>query len=67
MQVVVADTPWLRDMLWSFVPGFSFPEHIIFLLLWVLSHPPSGFLLRGHLRCWWALLRMTQFRNEQPS
>lgn len=56
MKVVAADIPWLRDMLWSFVPGFSFSEHIISLLLWVLSHPPSGFLHRGHLRCWWALL-----------
>lgn len=65
-QVVVADRPCLRDMLWSFVPDFGYSEHIIPLLLWFLSHLlPSSFLIRGHRRCWWALLGVTQFRNEQ--
>ena len=49
------------------VPGYSFSEHIIPLLLCVPSCPPSALLLRGHLSCWRALLRMAQLRDEQSS
>lgn len=65
MQGLVADTSWLRDTLWSFVPSYSFSERISPLLLWVPSGPPSALLLRGHLSCWQALMGMAQLRDEQ--
>lgn len=64
MQGLVADASWLRD---TFVPGYSFSERVVPLLLWVPSCPPSPLVLRGHLSCWRALLGMAQLRDEQSS
>lgn len=64
MEGLVADASWLRD---TFVPGYSFSERVVPLLLWVPSCPPSPLMLRGHLSCWRALLGMAQLGDEQSS